>query len=104
VGSSLTGPFIRKVGAKDAELRRAWKGIDPLDYERANAGKPALLINARGDTVIPYVNAVRLKDAFPAARQVWVPFGHYTAILHLFWVPRYVSQRFQAALAPVKKG
>lgn len=101
---SLSGPFVRKMGIQDAALRRAWKGLDPLDYKEKNAGKPALLINARSDTVIPRANALLLASAFPAARQVWVPLGHYTAILHLVWLPRWVSKRITAALAATGPG
>lgn len=99
LNGSLTGPFARKMGVNPDELRRAWTGLDALDYRAANAGKPALLLNARSDTVIPRANALALAEAFPAARQHWVPFGHYTAIVHLLWLPRWVSTRLRAALA-----
>lgn len=103
VASSLTGPWLKKMGFTPESVREAWRGIDPEDYKERNKGKPALLINARSDTVIPAENALRLRDAFPDARQVWVPFGHYTSILHLVWIPRYVSQAFQRQLgSPVK--
>jgi fermentation-respiration switch protein FrsA (DUF1100 family) len=98
LNSSLSGPFARKMGLDPAELARAWKGLDPLDYRDRNRTKPALLVNARSDTVIPRHNALLLKKAFPAARQYWVPFGHYTSILHLIWLPRWVSARLKAAL------
>ena len=97
VGSSMTGGFVRKAGIRPEDVRKAWKGIDPLDYRASNKGKKALLINVRRDTVIPAVNARKLQDAFPDARQVWLPLGHYTAILHLLWVPRFVSKEFQRA-------
>ncbi len=98
VGSSMTAPFLRKMGIKPAELAAAWKGLDPTDYAAGNADKAALLINARSDNVIPFANALRLRAAFPSARHMWVPFGHYTAILHLFWIPRFVSRDFQQHL------
>lgn len=93
-GSSMTGSFIRKAGIKEGELRRAWKGIDPLDYKEKNRGKRALLVNVRSDTVIPRPNALRLKDAFPDSRQIWLPMGHYSAIVHLLWIPRFISRDF----------
>lgn len=98
LNGSLSGPFVQKMGLKAAELRAAWVGLDPLDYVAANAGKRALLINVNSDTVIPKANALRLKEAFPDSRQVWLPLGHYTAILHLVWLPRWVSRRLQEAL------
>ena len=58
-----------------------------------------VVIDIRGvKTVIPRANALRLKEAFPDSRQVWLPLGHYTAILHLVWLPRWVSRRLQEAL------
>jgi dienelactone hydrolase len=99
--SSLSGPWVKKMALKPEAVVEAWKDIDPTDYTAKNAGKPVLLINARGDTVIPAANALRLKDAFPAAKQLWVPLGHYTAIVHLTWIPRYVSRIFAENL--VKK-
>jgi dienelactone hydrolase len=98
LNGSLSGPFVKKMGLKVEELRAAWLGLDPLDYKAANAGKKALLINVNSDTVIPRANALRLKEAFPDSRQVWLPLGHYSAILHLFWLPRWVSRRLQEAL------
>lgn len=96
---SLSGPFVRKMGIRSSELKTAWVGLDPLDYKGVNATKPALLVNVRSDTVIPRANALRLASAFPAARQVWLPLGHYTAILHLLWLPRWISKRLQGFFA-----
>ena len=98
LGGSLSGPFARKMGIKPEDLRSAWKDLDPLDYKAANAGKRAFLVNARSDTVIPRANAISLKEAFPDSRQVWVPLGHYSAIAHLIWLPRWVSRRIRDAL------
>ncbi|MDO8756502.1 MAG: hypothetical protein Q7J64_00695 [Elusimicrobiota bacterium] len=98
LNGSLSGPVARAMGLKDAELRAAWSGLDPLDYKAANAGKRAYLINVNSDTVIPRANALRLKEAFPDSSQVWLPFGHYTAIVHLAWLPGSVSRRLQNAL------
>lgn len=98
LNGSLSGPFARKMGLKAEDLRAAWTGLDPLDYKSANAGKKALLINVNSDTVIPRDNALRLKEAFPDSRQVWLPLGHYSAIVHLLWLPRSVSKKLQKAL------
>ncbi len=98
INGSLSGPFVRKMGLDPAALRAAWTGLDPLDYRAANAGKKPLLINVLSDSVIPRANALKLKEAFPDAEQVWLPLGHYTAILHLFWLPRWVSARLKKTL------
>ncbi|MBI4061031.1 MAG: hypothetical protein HY403_06340 [Elusimicrobia bacterium] len=102
LNGSLSGPVAKKMGLKAEELRAAWAGLDPVEYKAANAGKKALLINVNSDTVIPRSNALRLKEAFPDSRQVWLPLGHYSAILHLFWLPRWVSRSLQEALLPGK--
>jgi hypothetical protein len=98
INSSLTGPFAARMGLRADDLRRAWAGLDPLEHPEWNAGKPALLVNAGWDTVIPRANAVKLREAFPAARQVWVPGGHYSAIIHLLWLPQWVSGVLTEAL------
>lgn len=92
--SSMTGPFVRKSEISADSLRQAFKGIDPLDYSRGNGGKEVLLINAESDDVIPKANGLKLKAAFPQALQRWVPLGHYSAILHLIWLPGFVARDF----------
>lgn len=104
VGSSMTGPFARRLGIGREDLARVWKGIDPLDYKERNAKKPALLVNVNSDTVVPKANALKLKEAFPAAEQHWFPLGHYTAIVHLIWMPRWISGRLKAALTVPRAG
>jgi hypothetical protein len=100
VHSSMTGPFIRKAGIDPSALVDAWKGLDPLDYVERNVGKKVLLINVLWDHVIPKANALKLKAAFPDSRQMWLPFGHYSAIIHLLWIPGVVSRDFSAHLLP----
>jgi hypothetical protein len=95
VNGSMTGPWMRRVGMGADAVRDAWKGIDPLDYKTANARKKALLVNVKSDWVIPQANGLALKEAFPAAEQVWLPLGHYTGILHLVWIPKWISERFR---------
>lgn len=97
--SAMTGAFVKKLQVSPDALREAWRGLDPLDYRERNAGKPALLVNACWDAVIPAANARRLAEAFPAARQAWVPFGHYSSLLHLLWLPRLVARDLARRLA-----
>jgi pimeloyl-ACP methyl ester carboxylesterase len=94
IGLFGTRRFARRAGIPESELRRAWAGLDPLGLRDANAGKPALLVNARWDAVVPRDNALKLHEAFPSSRQVWVPFGHYSSILHLLWIPSFVARDF----------
>ena len=96
--SEMTSDFVRAAGIKKEDLREAWKGLEAWDYRDSNAGKRVLLINARGDRVIPEENARKLHEAFPGSRQIWIPFGHYGAILHFVWLPSYVAYRFKDLL------
>lgn len=97
--SAMTGPFLAKAGITPEELRGAWKGLDPLERKELNRGKGVFLINAGWDRVIPKTAALSLREAFPDSRQLWVPFGHYSAVVHLLWVPRLVSRDFARNLA-----
>jgi len=96
--SSMTRRFVQRAGITEESLRAAWKGLDPLDYRKGNAGKKVLLVNVRSDSVVPAANALKLKEAFPESRQVWLPFGHYSALLHLLWIPRVISRNLLANL------
>lgn len=97
MASAMTGPFARKLGVTVEDVRKAWPGLDPGERRALNAGKPVLLVNASWDAVIPKANALHLKDAFPDARQSWVPGGHYSAIVHMVWLPGWASKRLQEA-------
>jgi len=100
---SMTSDFVRRAGIRKEELRRAWQGIDPVAYRERNRGKPVCLVNARSDTVIPRRNALKLKEAFPDSRQLWVPFGHYSAIVHLLWMRSYAARQFARLLCAGRK-
>ncbi|TBR25435.1 hypothetical protein EPO15_02220 [bacterium] len=85
--SEMTGPFLAKLDVKREELARAWGGLDPLEHVGELPPRPVFLVNARSDRVVPPENGRKLAAAFPGASQVWVPGGHYTAILHMAWMP-----------------
>ena len=97
LNGSLSGPVARRLGLTSGELKAAWTGLEPSD-QTGNARKPALLVNVGWDTVIPRANALKLLEAFPSARQVWLPGGHYTAVVHLLWLPRWISGVLKKAL------
>lgn len=85
--SDMTGPFLKLMGVSREELTKAWAGLDPLEHVGELPQRPVLLVNARSDRVIPPENGRRLAEAFPGSTQTWVPGGHYTAILHMSWMP-----------------
>ncbi|MFA5138127.1 MAG: alpha/beta hydrolase family protein [Elusimicrobiota bacterium] len=101
--SSMTSAFLRSSGIRPEELREAWKGLDPQDYREGNRGKPVVLVNARSDTVVPRANALKLKESFPDSKQLWVPFGHYSSIFHLLWMPSYAARQFAGLMPPPKR-
>lgn len=98
--SDMTAEFARRAGIGKEELRRAWKGIDPLEHRDRNRGKRVFLVNTRHDLIIPEENALKLKEAFPDSHQLMVPLGHYGAVLHLLWAPSYAARRFSELLGP----
>lgn len=95
--SSMTRPFVKRLGVGEDQVRAAWAAMDLGARREENRGKAALLVNARWDDVVPRDNALKLAFAFPDAEQLWVPGGHYSAIVHLLWLPRWASQRLKAA-------
>jgi len=95
--SALTGPILKRLGIKVERLDLMAKEIDPLLYKEGNLHRPALLVNASWDRIIPSENARLLHEAFPASSQIWVPGGHYSAILHMIWMPGYVARYFEQA-------
>jgi len=97
---SMTSEFVREAGIEEGELRRAWRGIDPSDHREDNRGKQVRLVNAHWDAVVPRANALKLKEAFPGSRQLWVPLGHYSAALHLPWIRGYATRRLAELLGP----
>ncbi|MBI4424860.1 MAG: hypothetical protein HY554_14100 [Elusimicrobia bacterium] len=94
----MTSRFVRQTGLDVRGLGPALKGLDPLEYREANRGKRVLLVNVRNDLVIPLENALKLRDAFPGCRQLLLPLGHYTAMLHLLWMPSYVAWQMRGLL------
>ncbi|MBI5200313.1 MAG: hypothetical protein HY925_01895 [Elusimicrobia bacterium] len=94
----MTREFASRTGLDIAALKGAFAGLDPLEYREANRGKKVLLVNVKNDLVIPLDNALKLKDAFPDSHQLLLPLGHYTAMLHLLWMPAYAAARMGTLL------
>lgn len=92
--SALTGPTLRRLNIPDSRVAVVADEIDPLLYRDRNAARPALLVNAVWDRIIPVANGVRLREAFPSARQLWVPGGHYSSLVHVPWMRWYVARYF----------
>lgn len=94
----MTSQFARRLGLEAEALRKAFAGLDPLAYREANRGKRVALVNVKNDLVIPLPNALKLKEAFPDAAQLLLPLGHYTALLHLLWMPAYAPWKLRGLL------
>lgn len=94
----MTKEFASRTGLDVDSLRGAFLGLDPIEYREANRGKNVLLVNVRNDLVIPLDNALKLREAFPDSEQLLLPLGHYTAMLHLLWMPAYAAGRMGSLL------
>lgn len=94
----MTSPFARRMGLDAEVLRRSFAGLDPLEYKEANRGKKVHLVNVTNDLVIPLSNALKLKEAFPDSTQWLLPLGHYSALLHLLWMPSYAAWKMHSLL------
>ncbi len=94
----MTKDFAFRTGLNIAALKGAFAGLDPIEYREANRGKKVILVNVKNDLVIPLDNALKLRDSFPDSTQILLPLGHYTAMLHLLWMPAYASARMRELL------
>lgn len=92
---ALTAPVVRDLGLSDAEISKHFLNMDALSYREKNRGKRPLLYNARWDRVVPRSSALALARAFPDAEQRWVWGGHYSAVLHLVWMPGEAARHFR---------
>ncbi|MBI4347393.1 MAG: hypothetical protein HY553_11090 [Elusimicrobia bacterium] len=98
MNGQMTREFASRTGLHEDALRGAFRGLDPMDFREQNRGKRVFLVNVRNDLVIPLPNALKLKESFPDSRQLLLPLGHYTAMLHLLWMPAYASWKVGALL------
>ena len=83
---SLTKKMARKIGVTYDDLVKA---LEPFDLSRQEAqwnNRPVLLVEAIWDAIIPKHSRQLLKRAIPHAKTIWVPAGHYTSLLHMFWI------------------
>ncbi len=88
-------PMLKKEGLTREHLEETWRPIDPLTRVANLAGRRLLLYNARWDRVIPKESVRALWDALPGARKRWIFGGHYTAIMHIVWIPRRTARFFR---------
>ncbi|OGS04111.1 MAG: hypothetical protein A3G41_08240 [Elusimicrobia bacterium RIFCSPLOWO2_12_FULL_59_9] len=96
--SAMTRGVVDRLRLSPEELSRHLRPFDPRLYRGSGDSRPVLLINAWFDRVVPRANARKLKEAFPRAGQKWIPFGHYTSILAIFWVRQSAARFFSGHL------
>ncbi|MBI4063093.1 MAG: alpha/beta hydrolase [Elusimicrobia bacterium] len=80
---------------KEFDLDRIARDQSP---EKLWAGRPVFLVEGVWDPVIPKGSRRKLRRAIPHARVLKLPSGHYTAILHMFWVKGKVARFFEQNL------
>ncbi len=83
---SLTKKMARKLGIGYEDLLGPLAPFDLSRQEVDWGGRPVLLVDAIWDTIIPKVSRKKLKSAIPHAKVISVPAGHYTSLLHMFWI------------------
>jgi dienelactone hydrolase len=70
-------------GIDEAQLAEALAPVEPINFaSRIDAGR-CLMINASNDEVIPRSLTERLRVAIGGPKLLWLPSGHYSAILYL---------------------
>ncbi len=74
---------ILKQGFTPEDVTRLCRPIDPLHLADPSRRDRVLMFNAEGDEVVPKESATKLWRAYGEPEIVWVPAGHYTAILYL---------------------
>lgn len=89
------GSYTRKLAKKFAlqsysqeDLKTLFIPIEPGTYVEQLKNRPVRLYNARWDRIIPKISVLGLWDALPLAEKHWLFGGHYSVIIHLFWVPK----------------
>lgn len=86
---------LEREGMTYEKLAASIAPYDPREHAPGAQGKKLWLINARWDKVVPRAAADALYEALGRPHRTWVWGGHYSAILHMVWMPRSVSRFFQ---------
>jgi dienelactone hydrolase len=70
-------------GISEAQLAEMLKPVDPLTFAARIPADHCLMVNASQDEVIPADCTAALRKAIGSPQIIWVPAGHYRAILFL---------------------
>jgi dienelactone hydrolase len=68
---------MRSRGYTEDRLREELAGIEPATWLRQSPERPALVVTAKFDTVVPAASARALLDALPSAQTITLETGHY---------------------------
>jgi pimeloyl-ACP methyl ester carboxylesterase len=98
--SRAVGPRdqLRRAGWTEAKLREALAPVEPLNYLRPG-DRPALVIGARFDTVVPPRNVEALIAGLGDAQRLWIDTGHFGGALVMPELMRAAAEFFEAAFA-----
>ena len=80
------------------KLVDALKEIEPTEYIRSDESRPAYLIAARYDTVVPARSYDALRLALPHMKTMWLETGHYGGFVVQSGVFRSVAKFFSQSL------
>ncbi len=89
---------LRQQGYTEERLRDELRSVEPLSRLRPDDPRPALLIDARYDTVVPPASADALAGALPRMARVRIDTGHYGGALVHSRLVRLTSRFFAATL------
>lgn len=92
---SLTKKIVRKLKVSYNDLLPQLEPHNLARQTPAWGGRPVYLVEAIWDTVIPRRSRKLLRQAIPHAEVTRIPAGHYTALVHLFWVQGKIGKFFK---------
>lgn len=95
------GAYTRKLSRAYAQqgysreaLQKLFTRIEPGNNIKNLKSRPVKLYNARWDRIIPKNSVLKLRNALPSAEKHWLFGGHYSVMMHIFWVPKAATEFF----------
>lgn len=88
--------LMRREGYAEDRLREELKDIEPLNYLRTAPKRPAVVVRARFDTVVPARSSQALIDALDHPTVVNIDTGHFGGVFAERAIVRTVGEFFQS--------
>ncbi len=81
------------------QMQEDWLEIEPLNLAPYIKGREIFMINATFDHILPSACTKKLWQVLEEPRIVWIPSGHYGAVLFLNYARREIIRFFEKKLA-----